>query len=278
MLKKIIFSALFLSFGMVSSYAKVNWISEYDAALKAAKTANQMLLVQITSETCIYCKKMDTEVLNTEAVEKLCNSEVKCAKLDSIQNPDGVQLSRQYRIPGTPTTILLDSDGGFIRMLNGYIPLERFTKEINNTLAKVKEFDKTLATLKTDPKNIEALAAAGNEYFERRLYDKALSYANQVIKFDPENTKSKTDTAYLMRAGIFLFQSNDLESGLKDLSVILNKWPASKNAKTALYLKGLILIHKGQTEEGKQHLQSFKQKYPDEQELIKRIDSILARL
>jgi len=277
MLKKIIYAALILSAGIGSANAKVNWISEYDAALKAAKSSGKMLLVQISSETCIYCRKMDNEVLNTEAIAKLCNR-VKCAKLDSVLNPDGVQLTRQFKIQGTPATLLLDSDGGFIRILNGYIPLERFTKEIDNTLARVKEFDKTLSLLKTDPKNIDAIAIAGNEYFERRLYEKAVFYANEVVKLDPENVKSKTDAAYLLRAGISLFQSNDIQSGLKDLSLILDKWPSSKSAKPALYLKGLILIHKGETEEGKRHLQNFKDKYPEEQEMIRRIDSILARL
>jgi thioredoxin-related protein len=278
MLKKIIFSILILYAGISFVYAKVNWISEYNAALKAAKSSDQMLLVQITSETCIYCRKMDNEVLNTEAIENLCSKQVKCAKLDSVLNPDGVQMTRQYKIPGTPATILLDSDGGFIRILNGYIPLERFTKEINNTLARVKEFDKTLLLLKTDPKNIDALALAGNEYFDRRLYEKAIFYANEVIKLDPDNTKSKTDAAYLLKAGISLFQLNDIEAGLKDISLILDKWPSSKSAKPALYLKGLILVNKGETEEGKRHLQNFKEKYPEEQELIRRIDYILARL
>jgi thioredoxin-related protein len=278
MLKKIIFASLILFAGIGSICAKVNWISEYDAALKAAKTSGQILLVQITSETCIYCRKMEKEVLNTEAVEKLCSNQVKCAKLDSVLNPDGVQLTRQFRIPGTPATILLDSDGGFIRILNGYMPLERFTKEIDNALARAKEFDRTLSLLKTDPKNIDALAIAANVYFERRLYEKAVYYANEVIKLDPENKKSKTDASYLLRAGISLFQSNDINSGLKDLTLILDKWPSSQSAKPALYLKGLIHIHNGDIEEGKRDLQNFKDKYPEEQEMIRRIDSILARL
>jgi tetratricopeptide (TPR) repeat protein len=220
---------------------------------------------------------MENEVLNTEAVEKLCN-QVKCAKLDNVLNPDGVQLTRQFRIPGTPATILLDSDGGFIRILNGYMPLERFTKEIDNALARAKEFDRTLSLLKTDPKNIDALAIAANVYFERRLYEKAVYYANEVIKLDPENKKSKTDASYLLRAGISLFQSNDINSGLKDLTLILDKWPSSQSAKPALYLKGLIHIHNGDIEEGKRDLRNFKDKYPEEQEMIRRIDSILARL
>jgi thioredoxin-related protein len=277
MFKKIIFLALSLIIGTTFAFAKVTWISEYDAALKAAKAADQLLLVQITSETCGYCRKMERDVFDTEEMKQICNK-VKCAMFDNVLSPDGVQLSRKFKIAGTPATLLLDSDGGFIRMINGYVPLDRFKKEIETTISKIKEFDETLLILKKDPKNIEALSKAAAEFFDRRLYDKAVFFSNDIIKLDPDNKKGKTDAAFLLRAGVFLFQSNDIASGLQDLSFILNKWPASQSAKPALYLKGLILVHKGELDEGKRNLQQFKEKYPEDREMIRRIDSVLNRL
>lgn len=277
MIKKLTTTAVITILLSTFAAAKINWISEYNAALQSAKSADQLLLVQITSETCIYCKKMDKDVLTTEEMEKICNN-IKCAMLDSILNPDGVQLMRKFRIAGTPATLILDSNGGFIRLLNGYMPLDRFKKEIETTISKAKEFNNVLLTLQKDPNNIEALSTAATEYFERRLFDKAVSYSNDIIKLDPENKKGKTDSAILLRAGISLFQLNDMDSGLKDLSSILEKWPSSQSSKPALYLKGLILIHKGQTEEGKRNLQMFKEKYPEEKEMARRIDSVLSRL
>lgn len=277
MLKKILFLATSIIIGVSFANAKVNWISDYDTALKAAKSADQLLLVQITSETCIYCRKMEKDVLNTEDMTKICN-QVKCAMFDNVLSADGVQLSRKFKIAGTPATLLLDSDGGFIRMINGYVPLDRFKKEIELTLTRIKDFEETLFLLKKDPKNINALSKAASEFFERRLYDKAVSFSNDIIKLDPDNSKGKTDAAFLLRAGVFLFQTNDVASGLQDLSFILNKWPGSQSAKPALYLKGLILVHKGDLEEGKRNLQQFKEKYPDDKEMIRRIDSVLNRL
>lgn len=55
-----------------------------------------------------------------------------------------------------------------------------------------------LASLKNNPKDVEALTKLGNLYYDAQLYQKAIGYYDQALKITPKNADVRTDmgTAY----------------------------------------------------------------------------------
>ena len=54
----------------------------------------------------------------------------------SVDEPDGKELAREYGVMGTPTFLLLDSDGTQVNILRGSLPAPVIEKAIEDLIAQ----------------------------------------------------------------------------------------------------------------------------------------------
>jgi thioredoxin-related protein len=220
---------------------------------------------------------MDKEVLYTSEVKKLCE-QLNCVKVDGARSNEGISLARNFHIPGFPATLIVDSRGTLIEQINGYVPLQYYTAKINFVIEENKKFEKALVTITTDKENLEALASLLEGYYNRHDFDESLKYADIIIKLDPDGKKGFADTAYYVKSLVLIMGYSDEQGSLKHLEILLKNWPESKRVKNSLYLKGLLLLRVNREEEGKKTLLEIKERFPDDKELIRKIENILKRL
>lgn len=113
----------------------LEWPS-FPEALSAAKESNRIVVVDVWSRNCGWCRKQQTEVYTQPDLQAYLLGNFELGRLDIDQDADtlsyrGYTLSSQMLSAGfgataTPTTIFLEPDGTYITRLSGFHAYEDF--------------------------------------------------------------------------------------------------------------------------------------------------------
>jgi thioredoxin-related protein len=114
---------------------RLTW-SELDPALTEAKRANKPVLVDVYTDWCGWCKRMDKTTYGNPEVRDYVARSFVTARVnaeDDKRRASYLGESRTYRqfadgfrISGYPTTIFLAPDGELITLLPGYVKPQTF--------------------------------------------------------------------------------------------------------------------------------------------------------
>ncbi|MCB5250616.1 MAG: thioredoxin family protein [Candidatus Cloacimonadales bacterium] len=122
MINRLIVSVLFLSLFMVAcakDSPNTIWLEDYNQAIEIAKERDLPILINFTgSDWCIWCKRLASEVFDTEIFINYANENLILLKLDfpqKISQSEDLKrtnraLAQKYGIQGFPTIVLIDSN------------------------------------------------------------------------------------------------------------------------------------------------------------------------
>lgn len=126
--------ALFLSFFVLScftadaltSQSRINWTTNYQDAVNQSKATSKPIVLFFTgSDWCSWCKKLESEALNTDEFAQIAGDKFIFVVLDFPSNghypKEFNDLKSKYGIQGFPTLVILDSNGNKIGS-TGYQP------------------------------------------------------------------------------------------------------------------------------------------------------------
>lgn len=137
-----------LFFAVFSSVSLFSQISFNDALTKA-KSENKLIIVDVYTDWCGWCKKMDAEVYSNSEIRKIVEDYFVFVKLDAESSASityngksytGESLAAYFEATGFPTTVFLEPDGKLIefkydsfKMKNipGYFKVDDFMKILN---------------------------------------------------------------------------------------------------------------------------------------------------
>ena len=110
-----------------SAFAAVNWEQNYDAGLEKAKKDKKLVMVDMYTDWCGWCKRLEEEILTKSEFKNYAKEKLILVKLDfprQIEQSEALQnqnrtLAAQYAIKGYPTVIVLDPAGRAVKQL-GY--------------------------------------------------------------------------------------------------------------------------------------------------------------
>jgi protein disulfide-isomerase len=110
------------------SSADSDWTTYYRAAVvRARKEHRNVFLLFTGSDWCVWCKRLEAEILSTEEFKNYAKEKLVLVKLDypkhteqgeDIRNQNNA-LATQYKITGFPTVIILNPIGRAVKTL-GY--------------------------------------------------------------------------------------------------------------------------------------------------------------
>lgn len=129
-----LFAALLALATVAAAHAEVKWRS-WDDGLAAAKKSKRRVIVDVYTNWCGWCRRMDADVYGRRDIADYIESHFVVVKLnaesmDTVHRDDRPMTARSlaasYRVSGYPTTIFLDSAGGHLATLPGYVPPDRF--------------------------------------------------------------------------------------------------------------------------------------------------------
>lgn len=101
----------------------LNWYTDLDQAKTIAQKENKPLFLFFTgSDWCIWCKRLNAQVLSQPAFQDYAGKELVLVKIDFLKFSQQDQkqkeynsvLARQYQVQGFPTIILLNSQGNIL--------------------------------------------------------------------------------------------------------------------------------------------------------------------
>lgn len=103
-----------------------------------AKAHARLLLLYFHSPYCPYCDQMNTFVLSDPAVSRLLEERFVVASVGT-ETPEGQELARRFRVPGTPTFVFLAFRKGAweeVGRLFGSRPRAQFLEELRQMCRK----------------------------------------------------------------------------------------------------------------------------------------------
>ncbi len=108
--------------------AAVAWERSWDAALERARREDKPVLVDFYADWCVWCRTLDTTTFRDEEVRAFLGREVIPVKLNV--DAEGASLARRWGVDGLPTILLLNPDGRELGRIPGYLPADRFLREV----------------------------------------------------------------------------------------------------------------------------------------------------
>ncbi len=108
---------------------KISWRTDYYTARKESEETGLPLLVQIGSEECFYCRKMESTTLIDPTISRLVEGFIPL-KIDGNKE---TQLVKQLSVQLYPTTVLASSDGTIHAFVQGYVSADTFKEHLVKT-------------------------------------------------------------------------------------------------------------------------------------------------
>lgn len=135
--RKILLSAALLAASLAphaAGAAEVRWRT-WDAGLKEAASTGKPILVDVYTDWCGWCKRMDRDVYAKPEVSEYLAKHFVAIKLDAEskaparyqgRSETGRSIAQGFRVTGYPTTVFLRSNGEHLVNVPGYRPAPDF--------------------------------------------------------------------------------------------------------------------------------------------------------
>lgn len=95
-----------------------NWQFWSEQTVTQAKQQNRLILIDLTAEWCMFCKKMDQTTYKDKDVIKELKKHYIAIRADEAKFPE---IAKRFAKIGRPGTIILDSNGKELLAKSGYL-------------------------------------------------------------------------------------------------------------------------------------------------------------
>lgn len=118
----------------VHGTAATQWAA-WDSGLAQARSQGRYVLVDVYTDWCGWCKRMDSDVYSRADVSSYLAEKFVSIKLDAESDEvvhhqghtlSASELASAFGVTGYPATLFLTSDGKLVTNLPGYLPPARF--------------------------------------------------------------------------------------------------------------------------------------------------------
>ncbi len=101
----------------------------FDDALGRARAENRLVMVDIYTDWCGWCKKLDGETLTDRRVAEALK-EVISIKVNAEE--EGEAVLERYSVRGFPTVLFLSGSGEIVRRVEGYVDANQMLKIVSS--------------------------------------------------------------------------------------------------------------------------------------------------
>ena len=122
------FLVVSLAYAWYSFYAPSNdikWAKNSTTIQKLTNNSHKNRLIFFSGKWCSPCRIMKREVFADKEVAKEINSKITPVIID-IDDTNTKEIVKHYKVHGTPTTIIIDSEGKIIENILGKIEKNKF--------------------------------------------------------------------------------------------------------------------------------------------------------
>jgi thiol-disulfide isomerase/thioredoxin len=113
--------------------AGIDWRPSLAAARDEARLSGKLLMVDVYTDWCTWCKKLDSEAYVAPAVVALSASFVPL-KINPEKDAAGAAFVEKLGVSGYPTVLFLEPDGALAYRIGGYLPAKDFADKMRLAL------------------------------------------------------------------------------------------------------------------------------------------------
>jgi thioredoxin-related protein len=159
-MKKILILTLLITslFGASQEFAnKHNYFTDYQQALKKAKQTNKPIIMMISTKTCPWCRKLESQTLRKLEVNNYIQQNY--IPLSVIEEKS--IYPKKFLSPAVPIIYFVNSDEEIIGKIVGYKPADKFLAKLKDTSYSLKPI------IKTSPYSLENLKEFHVKFFDK---------------------------------------------------------------------------------------------------------------
>ena len=116
----------------------VKWLSDYDKAVAQAKSEKKIVMVDVYTDWCGWCKKLDKDVYSNAKVSEKLSKDFVAVKINPEKSAQNRQLANKFGTRGYPHIVFVNADGKKISEVGGYIPADKFASKLDDVVDKAK--------------------------------------------------------------------------------------------------------------------------------------------
>lgn len=103
--------------------------ASFDEALSRARSERRLLLVDVYTDWCGWCKKLDREVFGDPRVAEAAR-ELVAVRVNAEKG--GEKVADRYDVQGYPTVLFLDGSGTVVKKVEGYVDVDEMIKILSS--------------------------------------------------------------------------------------------------------------------------------------------------
>src|SRR5579862_7104434 len=97
--------------------ASIPWTGSLPSAMTRAKSSNKLVMIDLFTDWCGYCKKLDAETYPVGSVVRAAQDVVP-VRMNAER--EGLNIARKFHVSGFPTVLFLDPDGDLAGEIVGF--------------------------------------------------------------------------------------------------------------------------------------------------------------
>ncbi|MBI38252.1 MAG: hypothetical protein CMF59_01535 [Leptospiraceae bacterium] len=239
--------AFLLISGTALQAEEIRWRTSLADGLKAARENHSLVYVQVVTEWCGYCRKLQADDYPRPEIKALLTQFV-TVTIDGDRQPE---VANGFKARGYPTLLVLQPDGTIIARIDGYPGPERLKQTLSQILSENKmagldptplsdqknnsrkEEDSSPTSRDEEPSSIHPLDIA-LQAMQSKEFRKALDILNPFIS---ESTSSNTEFALArFYRGMTLMELGQFEKARSDLDFASRRAPMPEQRESAAEL------------------------------------------
>jgi len=115
----------------------IKWVYDLDSAHKQSLATGKPMLIVCGGPWCVYCKKLEKEVLGHPTIARYINKTFIAVHLDSEKDQKAVQI---LEVKSLPTTVILSPDADLLGSVEGFVKPRDYAQVLKQSI----DFQKTL--------------------------------------------------------------------------------------------------------------------------------------
>lgn len=282
-MKKILLIVILIFLPIIlNAQDSLQWTKTFPDAIDKAKTGYKIIMLNFSSEGCIWCTKLyDTTFRDSNVISFLNENIIPTAINSSLQ--ENKSITNYYKVRGFPTIIFVNPDSSEIDRIIGYLPSEEFIKKANFILNNRYYYKNLINDTELYPDSINIHKELAEIYKRRGDYDKAeeiyYSILKMIKKSFPEDSLIVEIPEIQAEIAMLYYKRYQYTNALERLIKIENEYPDYPNKDMILFNHALCLHRLKDFLEAKSTLEKIINNYTesplkeDAEEFIKYLSS-----
>lgn len=105
----------------------IHWFTDVEPAWQAAQREGRPLLVYVTHEQCVFCRKMEKQTYLDPAITSAIEASFVPLSLDGGK---GSALVKDLAVKSYPATFIISPQAVVVDRIDGYVPAEQLAKRL----------------------------------------------------------------------------------------------------------------------------------------------------